>query len=118
MNWYKRARTEQDRIKYNIRRLNAFKNKVSRTRELLFATQSGGHKLLSQLAEERMAKIHDDISDRLHFLIKGENNQKVALDSPHRAGAILDEIEILVDTKIVDEQRKLESKNEWFRQFE
>ncbi|MFA6088597.1 MAG: hypothetical protein WC755_01920 [Candidatus Woesearchaeota archaeon] len=100
--------------KHNIRRYSKLKRQIIKIKRILFSTQSGALQLIKDLLEERLVKANKDILKKVKFLLSGENNQLVPMDSPHRAKQVLDEIVTLIDICIEKEIKRARGKeNEW-----
>ena len=108
MSWFKkRAMSDVLRIQRNITRLEDLKKKIHDLGGFVLATQSGGFQVLSDLLNENIVLGRPNIRERLESALIGENNQKVALDSPQRFQQIMIDVESLVEREIGKEKRGL-----------
>jgi len=112
VSWFKSSVNLKNLVEFNIKRYNTLIKKLSKIKKLLFFTQSGCFSLLSKLANDKLIKANKDIEKKLHFILNGENNQRVVIDSPHRTSGIIDEMIQLIKDKILKEQLKMKEKNE------
>ena len=110
MSWIKEAIGDVHQSERNIKRYRSLKKKFEDAKKRLYATQSGSHFALQELAEEKLVKINADIRDKVNSLICGENNQKKALDSPHKVSAVIDDIILSIDGRIEKELIKLKAR--------
>ena len=114
MSWFIEAFSERARIQRNIRRYEELRGKIAGIKKTLFATQSGAYSKIQDLLDDKLVKVNDEISSKLSYLLNGENNQKLVLDSPHRSSDILVETILDVDQKISEEALKLRAiEREW-----
>ena len=100
MSWVKSALPESMRNNRNMRRWEELRKKVQRLNEILFASQSSANAMLKDVLEEPLVQANEDLKQRLLYLLSGENNQKVILDSPHKAKEILDNALLYIDGRI------------------
>ena len=107
MNWYKSALSDGTRLKRNVARYIELRNKIDKIIDLAFFTQSISHELLLKLSEDQLVQANDVIKAKIEYLLQGENNQKVMVDSPHRAKEVLSEIIVLIDDKVRRLQNEL-----------
>jgi len=108
MSWFKkRASSDIVRIRTNIARLEELKKKIHELGFFALATQTGGFQVLSALLEEKIVLGRPSVLEKLRSALIGENNQKVALDSPKRFQELMREAEELVDREIGKENRDL-----------
>lgn len=108
MNWLEKyARSDMERIKANLERLESLRSRVHDLGYLAIASNSGGFQALGSLLEEQIVKGRPRVSDKLQEALLGENNQKVALDSPIRFQRIMTEAEDLIQKEIGKERREL-----------
>lgn len=114
MSWFLEASNEVTLAKHNIKRYSRLKGQIARIKKRLFATQSGALQMIKDLMNERLVKANKDILAKVKFLLSGENNQLVPMDSPHRTKQVLDEIVTLIDMYVYQETLKARGKNnEW-----
>lgn len=108
MNWMQRfAKSDIERIKSNIERLESLKQKVHDLGYFAVASNSGGYHALKSLLDERIVAGRPKVKTKLEDALVGENNQKIALDSPTRFQGMMFEAEALIDREIGLERRAL-----------
>jgi hypothetical protein len=108
MNWFEKyARSNVERIKSNILRLESLKSRVHDLGHFAIASNSGGFQALSLLVEDQVVKGRPKVLAKLKEALVGENNQKIALDAPTRFQRIMNEAEELIKTEVGKEQREL-----------
>lgn len=115
MNWFVRANkveTDDDRIMNNILRLENLKNVVHDLGYYVSASQSGGYLSLQKLLEDTLLIDKEKIWNKLNEANIGENNQKIALDSPFRFQNIMRQAEEMLAKEIFQENKKLTKKHE------
>jgi len=107
MKWLSKiAEADTERIRDNISRLHALKKAVHELGYFVFASNSGGYTKLQELLEEKLVQGRPKVFNKLKSALKGENNQKIALDSPSRFQEILIAAEDLVSQEIIKEERE------------
>lgn len=108
MNWFhKLSFTEVDRISNNILRLENLLDRVHDLAYFAVASNSGGHTALEGLVQDKIVLGRPKIKDKMMTALVGENNQKIALDSPHRFQQIMFEAENLIKIEINQERKEL-----------
>jgi hypothetical protein len=108
MNWFEKfARSDIERIRDNIQRLESLKSRVHDLGYFAVASNSGGFQALNTLTQEQLVRGRPKVLAKLEEALVGENNQKVALDAPTRFQRIMTEAEELIQTEIGKEQREL-----------
>lgn len=108
MSWFTRiARSEVDRVKSNIMRLENLKSTVHDLGYYAIASNSGGYQALKDLLEDNLVQGRPPVYEKLKSALIGENNQKVALDAPMRFQRLINEAEELIQREIGKEQRIL-----------
>ena len=112
MSWFKEVLTDKSRIKQNMQRIAMLINKFNRIKKMLFGTQSGAFSALSELIEDKLIKSEPKLKYILSSILRGENNQKVVLDSPHRAEEMIDKLILILAEKSRLEKNTLAEKGE------
>jgi len=108
MNWFEKyARSDMERIKSNVLRLESLKSRVHDLGYFAIASNSGGFQALGSLVEEQVVRGRPKVLAKLEEALVGENNQKVALDAPVRFQRFMNEAEVLVQAEIGKERREL-----------
>lgn len=104
--WFKTANEEI--TERSLKKFLSLRAKLEKLSKMVFATQSGVYNELKRLVKDRFIKSDKLIFNRLNSAISGENNQKIALDSPHRVSNILKETISILNIKIARERKKLQ----------
>lgn len=116
MGWLtKKAYADRIRVHKNLQRLESLKDKVHELSFFVMSSQSGGFEVLKNLVEDQLVKGRPYVHDKLSEALIGENNQKMALDSPSRFQRIMQEAEELIKREIGKEKlelRKLDKEND------
>jgi hypothetical protein len=108
MGWlYKKAETDRERIKDNIKRLEDLSKRVHDLSFFVVASQSGGYEVLKAILDENIVKGHPLIKNKLSEALIGENNQKIALDAPLRFQQIIHDAEKIIKIETSKERTKL-----------
>ena len=109
MSWMKKV-SARDRIRLekNLRRLAHLKSVVHDLSYFVMASQSGGLQVLNNLLNDNLVKSREKIRLKLEQAMIGENNQKIALDAPHRFQTIMREAEEIIDVEIAEEKKELQ----------
>ncbi len=108
MSWMEKVSArDRIRVEKNLRRLAHLKSVVHDLSYFVLSSQSGGLKVLSDLLNDNLVKGREKIFYKLEEAMIGENNQKLALDAPHRFQKIMREAEEIIDVEINDEEKKL-----------
>jgi hypothetical protein len=110
--WLKKySETEIQRCENNISRLNELKLTIHKLKYIVFASQSDAYQQLSNLLKMPLVKGRHFVLKKLQEAYIGENNQKIALDSPHAFKEILDQAEELIQLEINKEKLNLRKLN-------
>lgn len=113
MNWLqKKSSSDVIRIERNIRRLEQLRARVHDLGFLVISSNSGGYVYLKEIVEDRLVLGRPAILSKLKEALVGENNQKIALDSPARYQKIMNEAEILIISEINKEKKELKKVKE------
>ncbi len=108
MNWLQKySRSNVERIKANIERLESLKSRVHDLGYFAIASNSGGFQVLTNLLEQQIVKGRVKVLEKLQEALLGENNQKIALDAPNTFHRIMIEAESLIQSEIGKEKREL-----------
>ena len=108
MSWlYKIAVSEGRRLERNIRRLEDLRSRVHDLSYFVVASNSGGFQYLQELLDENIVQGRPKVQAKLKEALLGENNQKLALDSPMRFQGLMREAEELIKYEIAKEKRQL-----------
>lgn len=105
--FYKISKTDIDRFKMNISKLESLKSIVHKLSDFVVSSNSGGYEVLKSLLDDNLVHGYPLVFNKLQSGLIGENNQKIALDSPSRFKNIMIESEQLIQNEIVKESRKL-----------
>lgn len=105
--WNKVARSDQERIKENIVRLQSLKNSLHDLSLLSLSSHSNAYHILKSLLEDRLVLGREHLYKKLESALTGENSQKLVLDSPWRFKQIISEAETIVDREIGKENKEL-----------
>lgn len=107
-NWFhKLSFTEVERINNNILRLENLLAKVHNLGYFAVASNSGGFKALEALIQDKLVLGRPKVKESLMAALIGENNQKIALDSPHKFQQIMFDTENVIKLEINKEKREL-----------
>lgn len=109
-NWFQKkcfANSDKDRIEKNISRLEDLRLKIHELGYFVFSSNSGGHEILKNLLGDQLVKGRPVIWKKLNQAYIGENNQKIALDSPAGFQFTMIEAEKLIMNEINKEKRDL-----------
>lgn len=108
MSWLQKyAKSDVDRIRSNIKKLESLCSRVRDLGYFATASNSGGYHTLKKMLTEKTVLGRPKVHAKLQEALVGENNQKVALDSPARFQGIMVEAEKLIQMEIGLEQRAL-----------
>jgi len=108
MSWlFKLARTEEDRIKRNINKLEKIRSVIYDLSYFAVSFNRGGFQVLKELLCDQVVKSRPKVFEKLKSALLGENNQKVVLDAPTRFQRIMREAEKLVMNEIGKEKKEL-----------
>ena len=106
MSWLKQALSPNLLVEKNIKRYHLLSKQLMRLKDLFFATQSGSYLLLKNMMDHRLIRSNKEIKIILESILQGENNQKVMIDSPHKAAQMVDQVLLLINGLIEKEKRK------------
>lgn len=101
------SRSDADRIRNNISRLEELRGKVHDLAYFVVASNSGGYNVLEGMLEDGIVKGRPRVHAKLQAALTGENNQKLALDAPQRVQGLMLEAEKLIDRELHDERSEL-----------
>lgn len=101
------AESEADRINNNILRLLELQKQVHHLGYFVVASQSGGYEQLKDILKESVVRGRKLLWAKLNEADIGENNQKLALDSPLRFQHIMREAESMIQLEINKEKKRL-----------
>lgn len=101
------AKSDRERIQTNIYRLENLKQRVHDLGYFVFASQSGGYQVLKQMLNEKLVLGREKVHNKLSSALIGENNSKIALDSPASFQKVMNEAELLISDEINKEKRAL-----------
>jgi hypothetical protein len=108
MNWLqKKAGSDIVRVERNIRRLEHMRAKVHDLGYFVMSSNSGGYLYLKELLQDKLVLGRPKLQAKLTEALVGENNQKIALDSPLRFQQIMREAEQIIDREIRKEKKQL-----------
>jgi len=108
MSWMKKvSASDRIRVEKNINRLEYLRSQVHDLAFFVMSSQSGGLQALSSLLETSLVKGRDRVHAKMEQAMVGENNQKLALDAPHRFQTIMLEAEELINVEIAEEKKSL-----------
>ena len=108
MNWLNKiALTDTERITKNILRLEALQEFLHKLAFFVVASNSGGYQSLKTVLEDNLVRGRPKVYNKLKSALMGENNSKIALDSPGNFQKIVFEAEELTKAEIGLEKRKL-----------
>lgn len=107
-NWLtKLSSSDYVRLKNNIVRLEYLRTKIHHLANFVFSFNSGAFNYLEQLLKEKLVLGRPKIYSILSSALYGENNQKIALDSPGRFSEIMRNAELVVDREINQAKKDL-----------
>jgi len=95
------------RIKSNIARLESLSKEIHDLSYFVTASQSGAVHILDKLLEEKIVRGRPLVLAKLRQAQFNENNQKLALDAPHRFSAIMREAEEIIAKELAKEKTEL-----------
>lgn len=102
--WLKKySETDIQRCENNIFRLNELKIKIHELKYVVFSSQSDAFNQIKELLSLPLVRGRLTVLKKLEEAYIGDNNQKIALDSPHTFKQILDQVEELVQIEIAKE---------------
>jgi len=108
MNWLlKTAKSDADRIRYNIQRLTDLKERIHRLAYIAVSSPRRALDLVNAMSDEQIVKGRDQVAKKINLSIKGENDQYLVLDAPTRFQRLMFEAEVLVKTEIFKEMKNL-----------
>lgn len=108
MRWLiKTCRSEKERIEYNIQRLDHLRSAVKDLGHFVVASQSGGFQVLKELLQQKIVLGNPKIHDSLKSALIGENNSKIALDSPQRFQEIMKNTLGVIDIVMAKQKKEL-----------
>ena len=108
MTWLtKLAGSDLVRIQNNLKRLIALKKKVHDLSYFVMSSQSGGYQVLKDLLDEKIVVGRPYVHSKLTEALTGENNQKLALDSPSGFQEIMIQAVKLIQSEIGKEKKEL-----------
>ena len=109
MGWLNKIsfKTDTERISFNIDRLLSIKSLIHELAYVVIASNSSGYRTLESILEIPIVKDREKLYSKLKSALIGQNNQKIALDSPMKFQRIMFEAEVLVGNEIMKEQIKL-----------
>lgn len=108
MSWFQKvSKSDIERIRTNIERLESLRSRVHQLGYFAVASHSGGYNALKDLLEESVVHGRPKVRAKLESALTGENNQKIALDSPSRFQALMFEAEQLIKQEINTENKAL-----------
>ena len=108
MSWLeKKAKSDKTRLEDNVNRLNRLRSIVHDLGYFVVSSNSGGFAFLNDLLKESIVIGRPKVKAKLEEALIGENNQKLALDSPMRFQQLMREAETIIDYEIAKEQRHL-----------
>lgn len=107
-NWLKKiADIDQLRIENNIKRLESLGSVLHKLSDFVIASPTNGYKKIKELLDDNLVRDRKHIKEKLLNAFVGENNQKIALDSPTKCHYYILEAEEAVKREIIREKRLL-----------
>jgi len=103
--WFKSA--DKNLLKKSIKQFEELHDKLKVLSKQVYMVQGGTYNQLKKILDDRFVKSHKNIYNRLQAAIKGENNQNISLDAPHKVADILKDTMKLIELKLAKEERKL-----------
>lgn len=108
MNWLqKKARSDIVRVERNLRRWDAMRKKVHDLGYFVISSNSGGYHYLQEILKDKLIRGCSKLHTKLTEALIGENNQKIALDSPARFQKVMREAEEIIAIEINKAKREL-----------
>lgn len=108
MGWLKKiAKTEQERIGYNIKRLESIRDLVHEMAYAAPCNPSGTFRTLEKLMNETIIKDREKVFKKMNSAYIGPHNQKIVLDAPMKFQKLMLEAEALIKKEIINENKKL-----------
>lgn len=113
VNWLlKLSRSDKERIQNNLQRLRDLRASVKDLSYFVVASQSGGYQVLQDILKQKVVLGNPKIYDSLHSALKGENNSKIALDSPMRFQGFMQNSMTVIDREIRRAEKELKELDE------
>lgn len=107
-NWLsKLAKTDEERIEFNIDRLEAIRELVHELAYAAPCNPSGSFRTLDKLLKETIVVDREKIYKKLKSALIGPHNQKIVLDAPMKFQKLMLEAEELLKKEILKETKKL-----------
>jgi len=106
--WFNKiALSDKERIQRNIVRLESLKEFLHKLAYFVVASGSGGYMALKLALDNQLIRGREKVHKKLQSALIGENNSKLALDSPGTFQKIMLEAEELTQKEINLEKRQL-----------